>query len=143
MGIGCSSIAYTLVRTRIINKITLSLLVDSFEFVSIISFLSFLDRTNMANAKLLGIEYDIRLTPDEYRRLSIIRHTSHCLANPLIDVYRYFFLALSSLAYRQVSFFVNGNHRNGLLSSHFFGVDTYEHTRFTRHVISYCCLCFK
>lgn len=35
---------------------------------SLISFLTFLDRTNVANAKLFGIERDINLSPVEYRR---------------------------------------------------------------------------
>ena len=38
---------------------------------SLISFLTFLDRTNVANAKLFGIERDINLSPMEYRRYVI------------------------------------------------------------------------
>ena len=59
-----------------------------FPFFSLISFLTFLDRTNVANAKLFGIEQDINLSPAEYRRyfveslskLTVQRRSPRCLS---------------------------------------------------------------
>lgn len=83
--------------------------------IRIIYLLSYLDRINIANANVAGLEQDIDLTPQQYRWQIISFSYIKINSISIVGHYQFFLSVMLFLIFHQILFYVDGDHRNGLL----------------------------